>query len=257
MVTPRHQKILDALAGRESISVKELSRLMTVTEVTIRSDLNALARQGKVTRSHGGARLVEQRLRQEYTFQTRRSLNATIKHRIGTAAAGLVTPLESILLDSSTTALALAQALRERGDLKDITVIPTGIWTAMELMGCEHVNVLLPSGYLRHTSGSIVGLPADDFFAGVNIQKAFLGAWGISCDTGLTDTHLLEVELKRRIVAHVPEIIVLADGSKFYQTGLARYASLAQIQRIITDETAPADTLRQIEAEGVAVTIVH
>ena len=239
------------------MSVCELSRLLDVSEVTVRSDLNALARLGKLSRTHGGARLLEERLRQEYSFQTRKSLNSHMKHRIGEAAAELVASQDSILVDSSTTVLALAHALRGKTALKDVTVIPTGIWTAIELMGCENISVLLPAGYLRHTSGSITGLPTQDFFNGLIIQKAFLGAWGISLENGLTDTHLLEIELKKRIVEKVRDIIILADGSKFYQNGLASYAPVSQVRRIITDRTAPADVLSRIEAEGVAVTGVH
>jgi DeoR/GlpR family transcriptional regulator of sugar metabolism len=253
----RCQKILDSLAGKDTVSVKELSGLLSVSEVTIRSDLDKLADIGKISRTHGGARLVEERLRQEYSFQTRKSLNSHIKHRIGAAAANLVGSQESVLLDSSTTVLSLARALRLREDLKDVTVIPTGIWTAMELMGCQNINVLMPSGYLRPTSGSITGPPAREIFESIIIQKAFLGAWGISPEHGVMDTNLLEIELKKGIVQKVREIIVLADGSKFHQSGLASYASLAQVKHIITDRTAPAEVLKQIEQLGVHITIVN
>ena len=256
MLPLRRQKILERLAGKESVSVKELSELLDVTEVTIRTDLNELAKLGKIARTHGGARLVEERARQEYSFQTRKSLNHTAKHRIGQAAALMVDSLDPILLDSSTTVLAMAHALRNRSDLKDVTVIPTGIWTAIELMGCQNINVLLPGGYLRHTSGSIAGLPTQSFLDGLLIKKAFLGAWGISRDAGLTDTHLIEVELKKSVVSRVKEIIVLADGSKFYQTGLAPYASLDNIVKIITDKTAPADVVKDIRRKGVEVMVV-
>ncbi|HMK39196.1 MAG TPA: DeoR/GlpR family DNA-binding transcription regulator [Bacteroidota bacterium] len=257
MNSVRCQKIVDSLAGKDLVTVRELSDLLSVTEVTIRSDLDALAKLGKISRTHGGARLIEERARQEYTFQTRKSLNSHVKQKIGEAAADLVGSLESVILDSSTTVLSLAHALRLRDDLKDVTVIPTGIWTAIELMGCQNVNVLMPAGYLRHTSGSIAGTPTQGFLDGLIIQKAFLGAWGISLENGLTDTHLLEIELKRKIVGKVREIIVLADGSKFYQTGLASYASLHQVGRIITDNTAPAESVRQMERLGVQVTIVN
>jgi len=257
LISLRCQKILDALAGKEVVTVRELSKSLSVTEVTIRSDLDALAKLGRISRTHGGARLVEERMRQEYTFQTRKSLNSHIKQRIGEAAADLVGSLESVLLDSSTTVLSLAHALRGRADLKDVTVIPTGIWTAIELMGCQNINVLLPAGYLRHTSGSIAGLPTRGFFDDLIIQKAFLGAWGISIENGLTDTHLLEIELKKRIVAKVREIVILADGSKFHQTGLASYASLTQVRQIITDSTAPAEVLTQMERLGVRITVVN
>lgn len=256
MLIVRHQKILESLAGKESVSVSELSQLLDVTEVTIRSDLNSLAESGRVVRTHGGARLVEERLRQEYTFQTRKNFNSSVKQKIGEAAASLVNPSESIILDSSTTVLALAQSLRTKDEIKDITVIPTGIWTAIELMSCQSINVLLPCGYLRHTTGSITGLPMQEFFDGLIIQKAFLGAWGISVENGVTDTHLLEIELKKKIIEKVKEIIVLVDGSKFYQSGLASYAAINQVSKIITDNAAPAEELEKIEKHGIEVSVV-
>jgi DeoR/GlpR family transcriptional regulator of sugar metabolism len=253
----RSQKILDVLAGKEMVKVKDLSSLLSVSEMTIRSDLNALAKLGKITRTHGGARLVEERVRQEYSFQTRKSLNSHVKQKIGDAAARLVDSLDSILLDSSTTVLSLAHALRTREELKDVTAIPTGIWTAIELMGCQNINVLMPAGYLRHTSGSITGLPTQQFFDDLIIQKAFLGAWGISLENGLSDTHLLEIEVKKRIVAKVRDISILADGSKFHQAGLASYATLPQVRRIVTDATAPDAVLREIEQQGVEIIVVN
>jgi DeoR/GlpR family transcriptional regulator of sugar metabolism len=257
VLTLRGQKILETLAGKDGVSVKELSEILSVTEVTIRSDLNALAKLGKITRTHGGARLVEERTRQEYSFQTRKSLNSHAKHKIGEAAAALVESSDSIILDSSTTVLAMAHALRNKTNLKEVTVLPTGIWTAIELMGCQNINVLLPAGYLRQTSGSIAGLPTQEFFDGLIIKKAFLGAWGISKDDGLTDTHLTEIDLKKRIVARVKEVVVLADGSKFFQSGLARYASFNQVVKIITDKTAPKELIALIEKQGVEVVVVN
>ncbi len=258
MLQLRQQKILESLAGKESVSVIELSKMLDVTEVTIRSDLTSLAEKGKITRTHGGARLLEERVRQEYTFQTRKSLNSSVKQKIGEAAASLVNSSDSILLDSSTTVLALAQSLRNKNEVnevKDVTVIPTGIWTALELMGCLNINVLMPCGYLRHTTGSITGLPTQDFFNGLIIQKAFLGAWGISFENGLTDNHLLEIDLKKKVIEKVKEIIVLADGSKFYQSGLASYASMTRVSKIITDESAPISELKKIENLGIEVVI--
>lgn len=252
----RRQRILERLAGKESVSVKELSQWLQVTEVTIRTDLNELAKLGKIARTHGGARLVEERARQEYSFQTRKSLNHTAKQKIGDAAAGMIDSLDSIILDSSTTVLAMAHALRSRTDLKEVTVIPTGIWTAIELMGCQSVNVLLPAGYVRHTSGSIAGVPTQGFLDTLIIKRAFLGAWGISLDDGLTDAHLVEIELKKAIASKVKEVTILADGSKFYQTGLASFASFDNIVRIITDKTAPAEAVKEIRHRGVDVVVL-
>ncbi|MEN8194329.1 MAG: DeoR/GlpR family DNA-binding transcription regulator [Bacteroidota bacterium] len=252
----RHKKILEILAAQENVSVAELSMKLSVSEVTIRADLTALAEVGKVQRIHGGAQLLEERIRQEHSFQIRKSQNYENKVKIGKYASQFVESLDSILFDSSTTALAMATALREKNDIKETTVIPTGIWTAIELMSCSKVNVLIPSGYLRSVSGSITGLPTSDFFQNLNINKAFLGAWGVSIDKGLTDSHLQEIELKKMIIAKTKEVIILVDGSKFSQYGLASYSDIKDISKIITDSSAPKNIIKKIKDLGIDVHIV-
>lgn len=256
MTSDRHQRILEALADKEIVSVNELSNLLNVTVVTMRTDLNELVKLGKVIRTHGGARLLEEKVRNEYSFDQRKSLNHSCKNKIGKAALNFVNSNDCILFDASTTVLSMAHELRKRfPDFKDITIIPTGIWTAIELMGYDGINVLLPGGYLRQITGSIIGFPHGDFFNSINIQKAFLGAWGISKDNGLTDTHLLEIELKKSIVKRAKEVTVLVDGSKFNQTGISAYAELNEITRVITDSTAPEAEIKSMKETGIEVVI--
>ena len=252
----RHQKILEILAAEGNLSVSKLSGMLSVSEVTIRTDLTQLAKEGKVLREHGGAQLLEERVRQEYSFQTRKSQNFELKNKIGIAATKNVQPGDSLLLDSSSTVLAMANALRDREDLREITVIPTGVWTAIELMSCANINVLMPSGYLRSISGSITGLPTSDFFENLNINKAFLGVWGISIQDGLTDSHLLEVELKKKIIQKAREVIILADGSKFNQSGLASYSDFSKVSKIITDKSAPIKVMKELRKKGIEIEIV-
>ena len=253
----RHKKILEKLSVEENVSVAELSKDLTVSEVTIRTDLTALAEEGKVQRVHGGAQLIEERVRQEHSFQIRRNQNSENKIKIGRYAAQFVDSLDSILLDSSTTVMAMAVAMRERVDLKETTVIPTGVWTAIELMSCSNINVLMPSGYLRSISGSITGLPTSEFFENLNIQKAFLGAWGVSMEHGLTDSHLLEIELKKMIIKKAKEVTILVDGSKFNQSGLASYSAIRNVSKIITDNTAPKNVIKKIRSLGIDVHVVN
>ncbi|MGE5410738.1 MAG: DeoR/GlpR family DNA-binding transcription regulator [Clostridiales bacterium] len=257
MNNSRHEKILEILSSKESATVEELSLDLNVSVVTIRSDLNNLAKRGKIIRTHGGARLVEERIRQEYSFQMRKSINLYNKHKIGEAASKFICSEDSVLLDSSTTVLALAHAMRKKQELKDVTVIPTGIWTAIELMGHSDFNVLLPGGSLRHTTGSITGIAASSFFNELIIQKAFLGACGISIENGFTDTHLQEIELKKSIISRIKEITILLDGSKFRQTGLAAFAEINQVSRIITDATAPEEEVDKLMKLGVEVIIAR
>lgn len=249
----RKLNILELIAGHESMSVKELSKLLDVSEATIRTDLDTLEKKGKIVRFHGGARLIESRLKQELDYQERKDLNFDKKKEIGALAANMVESNQSILLDASTTSFAMAKALRNKENLKDVTVMPLGIWTTVELLGAENFSIMVPGGYLRHASASITGLSTIDFFNGLIIQKAFLGAWGVSVDQGLTDRHMQEVQLKKMIAEKAQEVILLVDGSKFSQSGLASYAPVEKISKIITDKSAPASEIEKLQEMGIEI----
>jgi DeoR/GlpR family transcriptional regulator of sugar metabolism len=253
MIQTRHQQILEILSQQQTATVADLSDQLAVSAVTIRTDLNQLAADGQVIRTHGGARLAKERKRQEQSFATRQQLNAEAKRQIGRLAASLVEPNESILLDASTTAVAVGQALKEMPQLDNITVVTTGVWTSLELLGAPHINVVLTGGHVRNTSGSITGVITNEILSRFNFSKAFLGAWGIDIEAGLTDSPLMEVELKRVIMQNSREIIAVVDSSKFGRLGLACFAEPQEITRIVTDESAPSDTLTAFQALGVTV----
>ena len=255
MIEDRHQKILAAIAQAELVSVAELSEQFKVSTVTIRADLNQLAEMGKVIRTHGGARLAGERMRQELTYATRQRINADEKRCIGQEAAAMVISEEAILLDSSTTAVAVGAALKQRTDLENITVVTTGIWTALELLGAPQIQVLLLGGQVRDATGSITGPFTEDILDRFNFSKAFLGAWGIDLHEGATDTHLAEVELKRKIIPRSKSIYIVVDGSKFGRLAIASYAAIAEITGIITDPSAPSESVAALRSRGLEVHI--
>ena len=174
----RQAQIIQLMLQQQNVTVAELSKRFSVSPVTIRSDLNLLAEKGKVVRTHGGARLGDERTRQEYSINIRQRIKAAEKQWIGKLAASLVQSGESILLDASTTAIAVGKALKQRTDLYNVTVITTGIWTALEMLGASHLEVVLTGGRVRSSTGSIAGLVANDVLSRFHFHKAFLGAWG-------------------------------------------------------------------------------
>jgi DeoR/GlpR family transcriptional regulator of sugar metabolism len=255
LANERQQQIMTRLLTHESASVAELSEYFHVSPVTIRNDLNQLADQGRIVRIHGGARIVNGRTRQEYSFSTRQGLNASRKQRIGKLAATLISPVDSILLDSSTTAIAVAQALKHNTDSREITVVTTGLWTALELLEAPRINVVLAGGYVRSTTGSVTGPIATQVLQNLNVNKAFLGAWGLSLEEGMTDTNLLEVGLKKAVIERAQQVIAIVDGSKFGRLGLASFAAINQISCLITDESAPKEMLEALRSSGVEVLV--
>jgi DeoR family transcriptional regulator of aga operon len=257
LINDRQNQILDILVEQQSVSVTELVALLNVSAVTIRTDLNQLADQGKLVRTHGGALLVGEKTRQELTFATRQQLHAAQKECIGALAASLVQPLDSILLDASTTALAVGRVLKQRQDLTEVTIISTGVWTALEMLGTPHLNIMLAGGNLRNTTGSIIGSIAREVLSKINIHRAFLGAWGLTVTHGLTEANMQEVELKQFIIERCQEVIAVVDSSKFGQVALSTFAPLDKISRIVTDDGAPAEMVAEFRARGIEVLIAE
>lgn len=257
LANERQQQILGRLLAQESASVAELSEMFNVSSVTIRNDLNYLAEQGRVVRIHGGARIANSRTRQEFSYATRQGINADRKQKIGRLAATLINPVESILLDASTTAIAVGQALKQSKDFREVTVVTTGLWTAIELLDVPRLNVVLAGGYVRNTTGSVTGPITNQVLQSFNFQKAFLGAWGITLEEGLTDTHLLEVGLKKSVIERAQQVIAIVDGSKFGRLGLASFASINEITGLITDDSAPAEMLDVLRERGIEVWVAE
>ncbi len=249
----RHQKILEILSNTQSVSVARLSEILSVSAVTIRNDLTQLEQLGRIQRTHGGALLAEDRTRLEFTFATRKASNAEAKRRIGELAARLVRSSDSILLDSSTTALAVGQALKRCTDLRDVTLVTTGVWTALEMLGAPGIQVYLLGGALRETTGSITGAISIEVLQQFHFNRVFLGASGLTLEEGLTDLPLAEVEVKRAVVARAQEVVAVVDGSKFGRLAVASFAAVAQVRRVVTDDTAPAWIVEQLRARSVQV----
>ena len=254
MFMERRDKILSSLQTKQSATVKELSRLCGVSEVTIRQDLMRMEEEGLLLRTRGGA-VLSDRANRELTFSARDRMNAEAKRRIGALAASLVVSGDSIIVDASTTALYVVRALLRRQDLHDLTIITNGIQTALEFVSRPDITTLLIGGILRMTSISVVGAIGWEVLAKVNATKGFFGARGISLEEGLTDVNMLEANLKKAMVERCQEVIAVADGGKFGEVSLVSFAPIARVNRIITDGNAPREALDALRAHGVEVMI--
>lgn len=239
------------LERKGRVSVADLGERFGLSQATIRSDLDALAAQGLLVRTHGGA-IASDRTELELSFDVRRRLHSTQKMRIGAAAAAMVEDGEAIVLDASTTALALANQIKGR---RELTVITNGLFIAMALLDSPGVTVLMPGGFLRRDSVSLVGTEGNDFIKQFNLQKGFFGAKGLTPEEGLTDVNNAEVAIKRDLVRHARRVIAVVDGSKWGRVGFVSFASIDQVDCVITDEGAPPDMVAALREAGVEVII--
>lgn len=255
LMNERREQIVNILSERERVTVNELSEMLNVSSVTVRSYLNALAEEGRIVRVHGGAALARPSMKQEMTFAARQRHRAREKHALARLAATLVNPADSIFLDSSTTALAVGQAIKAAPSVNNVTVLTTGLWTAVAIMDSPNIHTIVAGGSLGSMSGSLSGPITREMLGRYNINKAFVGALGLTLENGLSDNDLLEIELKQGIVESAKEVIAVVDGSKFGQTGLASFARIDQLDTIVTEDSAPPEMIDALRERGVQVLV--
>ena len=248
----RREKILDQISQDGRVSVTELSQLFSVSEVTIRGDLQTLAGQNLIVRTHGGAVPATGRY-YDLSLTRRRQQQIDEKGRIGQAGAELVNNGDAIFLDSSSTALSIAQHLKLR---RHLTIITNSLVIAQDLLDATDVTVVMLGGTLRHDTASLVGEQWLEPLRKYNIQKGFFGAHGLNIPEGLTDVSEAEADVKRPLVAMCRQSVAVIDATKWGRVGLASFAGTKDIDCVLSDEHAPRPMVEAVRALGIEVILV-
>ena len=243
------------------VSVAEVAATLDVSGMTIRRDLERLEARGLLTRTHGGAMAIaaertEPATRSEIydaeepAFERRRRRNAAAKARIARAAAGLVGAGETVALDVGSSALALAEELVARDDLR---VFTNNLRAAIALTRSRSPVYLL-GGQLRGPELAVVGPAATAQVKDYYFDRVFLGVSGVT-EAGYFDYALEDSEMKRAFIARARQAIVLCDGSKFDRRALARICALGDAGMIVTDRPPPPHLRRAFDQAKVELLI--
>ncbi|MCY8495813.1 DeoR/GlpR family DNA-binding transcription regulator [Bacillus atrophaeus] len=252
LVAERHQKIVELVNLRSSIRVSELSDIFTVTEETIRRDLEKLEKENKLSRSHGGAVSIQQQ-ESEVHFSEREITNVSEKKAIAREAAEYVESGDRIILDASTTAWYMAKILPDI----QLTVITNSMKAAIELSQKDKIEVISTGGFLLSESLSYVGPLAERSLETYHVNKTFLSCKGFDINGGLSDSNEWQALLKKRMIERSDQTILMADSSKFGSREFSHIARIHVISRIITDSKINPEYTKALEEKKVKVTTVH
>lgn len=245
----RQKQIVDWLAQRGECSIEELVDRLKVSGMTIRRDLQALAEQGKVIRTHGGAAMGE-RVSFEFEFLRRVRSHQAAKTAIAASAVEQIRDGESVILDSGTTTLELAKQLPRR---RALTVITSSLPNAAQLQFEKHIEVLLLGGRLRASSPDLAGAITESNLETLRADAAFLGADAIDALGNVYQESPETARLLSRMAASAGRVYVVADGSKLGKTALYRFGRLTDWSALITDASAGRATLASLKKAGVRV----
>jgi DeoR/GlpR family transcriptional regulator of sugar metabolism len=243
------QHVLRLLETRNSVQVSELAEAFSVSEVTVRSDLGSLARQGLVARVRGGVRALQQG-QSEVGFDLRLRLEVERKRAIARAAAAMVGEGEAVALDASTTAYYLALELRTK---RELVVVTNGLLVATALADAPGITVLVTGGMLRLSAMSLVGDLGADVLRTTRINKGFLGARGLNLERGLMDLNPDEVRIKQEMADACERIYGIFDGTKWHRSALLTFVTTEELTGIVTDSSAPVNEVEAWRASGVEV----
>ena len=248
----RQALIRQLVQDQGRVTVPELSSRFGVSEATIRRDLEQLHGWGWVRRTHGGAARV-QRAAQEPPVLQRILEQREEKRRIGQEAARMVRNGETIYLGCGTTVLEVARALP--GDLR-LTVITNSLQIINELAERPQVEMIVIGGMFRKSELSMVGHIAEQAIRELRADRVYMGIRAIDVGFGLADDYLPETMTDRTILRIAPQVIIVADHTKFGRVSSVLVAPVTAAHVIITDLGTPAETVAELRALGLEVRTV-
>lgn len=254
LVEERRRRIMDVLRTQARVTVAELASRFRVSAVTIRADLRALGQAGSLVRAPGGAVPIDDD-EADLPITVKKSLRHAEKLRIGERAAQVIGPDETIILDSGTTTVEIARALR-RLPIPGLTVVTNALNVAVELAIAPRVRVMMLGGVLRPPSRSFVGPEAERTVAEIHADRLFLGVDGFDLEGGLTTPDPLEAFLNGMMVAVSTEVVVVADSTKFGRRSLSRIASVDAVRRVVTDKRIDRRMAAAIAERGIELITV-
>ncbi|WP_069999700.1 DeoR/GlpR family DNA-binding transcription regulator [Cellulosilyticum sp. I15G10I2] len=248
MKQTRRDFILEELNKHNELRISELIALLPdVSEMTIRRDLDFLAKKGFLVRTHGGAKLLPSSPDSAYDFDTRATLNKTSKSIIAKQALSFIDNECSIFFDAGSTTLELAQNISNL-KIHGITNAPN---VGIELLKNPNAQVILLGGILNKSTLSVAGAIPLQELDHLNIDIAFIAASGFSLTSGFTNAYSDECSLKQKVINMAKHVIILLDISKLNRVLPFTFARVGDVHTIILNQKPPQDILEHIHTQNV------
>jgi DeoR family ulaG and ulaABCDEF operon transcriptional repressor len=249
----RHNLILKLVEERSIVSVGDLLDLLGASEATIRRDINALAERGEVKRIRGGAEAVRPRHQPHLVgmpFAMSQDISVPQKRAIARAAAELIEPGESIIINGGTTTFALVEFLVNC----DLDILTNSFPIAAKLLTTSRNRITLPGGTIYREQNIVLSPFANDTIESFSGNKLFTGCFGLN-RFGMMEADPLIVQAQTKLLKRTEQVVVMADSSKLKRKSAMIVAPLERISAIVTDDGADAKDLEPFHAAGIKVIV--
>jgi DeoR family transcriptional regulator of aga operon len=248
----RRKRILQMINDAGQVFINDLRDEFDVSDVTIRNDLEQLEKKSLLVRARGGAIKLETGVSFDYHLTAKDKLHIDDKIKIGKKASEMIHDNNTIILDSGTTTQEIIKNLHH---LRNITVVSNALNLINQLMQLDNINLIIPGGYLRKNSLSLVGPLAEKNIMNLFVDKAFLGVDGFDTIHGIYTPNIEEAYFNEIMIRNSKEVIVVCDSSKFLKRSLAYICGIERIHYVITDSGIPEEDQKRLEDAGVKVVI--
>ncbi len=247
LAVERRNLILEKLQDEKKVVVSELSILFDVSEETIRRDLDKLDKEGLATKSYGGA-VLNENTSLDMPFNVRKKRNMRGKQLIAELVSDLIQEGEHIIVDPSTTAVAIAKALKNR---KRLTVITNSIEVLVELSDVTGWDIICTGGTLRENYLALVGPKATDVISSFHADKVILSCKGIDRERGITDSNEMFSQVKQTMMKSAKQRILAVDYTKFDNVAFSQICELPLIDLVVTDVRPSDEWLEYFAQKGI------
>jgi len=234
LMAERQSRLKEILSQRGMCDLETLAGELGVSQSTVRRDVDLLEQTGIVERTHGGVIWVTDRAAspsgRPYAFHQRMSYRVDQKRQIARAAASLVKPGQTILIDGGTTTFYLAEELLGR----PLQIVTNSLPIANIYLNDENVELVLTGGLMYPRYGVLLGPMVENILATIHVQTLFLSVAGIH-DGAMYNQNMLLVQAERRMMEQAQEIVLLIDSAKFGQQALSKLGSLSDVDTVVSD----------------------
>jgi DeoR/GlpR family transcriptional regulator of sugar metabolism len=254
LAAQRHRRIVEEVQRTGAVRVTDLTRVLGVSDMTVRRDLDVLTRRGLVEKVHGGATVPGSGRSVEPGFDVKLGQEYDAKRAIAAAAVRLIGPGTAVAVSGGTTTYALALELAH---VRDLTIVTNSMRVAEVLHreGREANQTVILTGGVRTPSDALVGPVAVRSITSLHVDCVFMGVHGIDQEAGFTTPNLLEAETDQAMVAASRRLVVVADHTKWGVVGLSAIAGLDEAEVLVTDAGLP-DEAREALVESVGELLI-
>ncbi len=248
----RLSALLERLVTDGRIDVEQSAAFFEVSAATIRRDLDYLADQQLLSRTHGGA--VPNTTSYDLPLRYKATTRGDAKAKIAQRAIEMLWPGCTVSLNGGTTTVEIARALPGAQALHNgITVVTNALNIATELTVRPFIKIVVCGGVARPQSYELVGAMASETLGQLSPDICFLGATGLDPLAGITTNDEAEAAINRVMVTQAKRTIVVADASKLGTVGFSRICHLREVSAILTDSAASPAMIDTLRAAGVEV----